>query len=68
MAIVDSVPGVSGGTVAFILGLYDRFICSLHDLFGKEWKARKAAAGYLLQLFVGWGPGMCACVLLLSNL
>lgn len=26
MALADSVPGVSGGTVAFILGFYDRFI------------------------------------------
>ena len=26
MALADSVPGVSGGTVAFLLGFYDRFI------------------------------------------
>lgn len=26
MALADSVPGVSGGTIAFILGFYDRFI------------------------------------------
>ena len=26
MALADSVPGVSGGTVAFILGFYDNFI------------------------------------------
>ena len=29
MALADSVPGVSGGTVAFIMGFYDRFILSL---------------------------------------
>ena len=29
MALADSVPGVSGGTVAFLLGFYDRFIGSL---------------------------------------
>ena len=29
MALADSVPGVSGGTVAFILGFYDRFINGL---------------------------------------
>ena len=33
MALADSVPGVSGGTAAFILGFYDRFINALHDLF-----------------------------------
>ena len=25
MALADSVPGVSGGTIAFILGFYDKF-------------------------------------------
>ena len=29
MALADSVPGVSGGTVAFLLGFYDKFIMSL---------------------------------------
>ena len=43
MALADSVPGVSGGTIAFILGFYDKFIKSLNDLvFGK--KAEKKVA------------------------
>jgi len=33
MALADSVPGVSGGTVAFLLGFYDQFIDSIDDLF-----------------------------------
>ena len=36
MALADSVPGVSGGTIAFILGFYDRFLDALHQLFGKD--------------------------------
>ena len=32
MALADSVPGVSGGTVAFLLGFYDKFITSLDHL------------------------------------
>ena len=32
MALADSVPGVSGGTVAFLLGFYDKFIGSLDAL------------------------------------
>ena len=32
MALADSVPGVSGGTVVFILGFYEKFIISLDDL------------------------------------
>ena len=47
MALADSVPGVSGGTVAFILGFYEKFIDALHGLFGKDNGARKAAVLYL---------------------
>ena len=41
MALADSVPGVSGGTIAFILGFYDRFINALHGLFRGNWKHEK---------------------------
>ena len=68
MALADSVPGVSGGTIAFILGFYDRFINALHDLFQGNWKQRKAALTYLLKLGIGWGIGMVSCVVLLSSL
>lgn len=30
MALADSVPGVSGGTIALILGFYDKFIGSIN--------------------------------------
>ena len=32
MALADSVPGVSGGTIAFLLGFYDMFLVSIVDL------------------------------------
>ena len=32
MALADCVPGVSGGTIAFILGFYDKFVTSLDRL------------------------------------
>lgn len=68
MAVADSVPGVSGGTIAFILGFYDRFINALHDLFGKEAASRKTALCFLLKLGIGWAIGMGACALMLSDL
>ena len=68
MALADSVPGVSGGTIAFILGFYDRFLDSLHALFGKDHAARRTALGYLIKLGTGWAVGMVACVLVLSGL
>ena len=39
MAIADSVPGVSGGTIAFIMDFYDKFIGSINNIvFGNKEK------------------------------
>lgn len=60
MALADSVPGVSGGTVAFIMGFYDQFIGSVHDLaFGKREDKKKSIAylikpGYRMVTAWGW--------------
>ena len=58
MALAGSVPGVSGGTIAFILGFYDRFLNALHDLFGKDKAARRPALRYLAKMGAGWVIGM----------
>lgn len=58
MALADSVPGVSGGTIAFILGFYDRFLNALHELFGRDREARLPALRYLVKLGAGWIIGM----------
>ena len=68
MALADSVPGVSGGTIAFILGFYERFLDALHSLARGKGKERKEALIYLLKLGIGWGIGMISCVVLLSGL
>ncbi len=68
MALADSVPGVSGGTVAFILGFYDKFIKSLDDLFRGDAKKKKEALLYLIKLGIGWIVGLGLAVLFLSNL
>ena len=54
MALADSVPGVSGGTIAFLLGFYDKFINSLNNLMGKDKEKRKEAILFLLKLAIGW--------------
>ena len=41
MALADSVPGVSGGTIAFLLGFYDKFIVSLDNLISGDKKEKK---------------------------
>lgn len=68
MALADSVPGVSGGTIAFILGFYDKFINSLDDLAFGDSKKKKKALFFLVKLGIGWIIGMVLAVLVLTNL
>lgn len=68
MALADSVPGVSGGTVAFIMGFYDNFIGSIHNLVFGSMKDKKEAVRYLVKLGIGWAVGMILAVLVLSAL
>lgn len=68
MALADSVPGVSGGTIAFIMGFYDRFIRSIDDLAFGTMQEKKSAVAYLARLGVGWVTGMALAVMLLSSL
>ena len=67
MALADSVPGVSGGTVAFLLGFYDNFIGSLNDLMTGNLEAKKKALIYLVKLGIGWAIGMIASILVLTS-
>lgn len=68
MALADSVPGVSGGTVAFIMGFYDLFIGSVHDLVFGKWEEKRSAFFYLAKLGAGWAIGMLLAVAVLSAL
>lgn len=67
MALADSVPGVSGGTVAFVLGFYDKFINSLNTLISRK-KDKKSSISFLIKLGIGWVIGMAIASLILSNL
>ena len=68
MALADSVPGVSGGTIAFILGFYDKFINSLDDLMYGNKHKKKEAIFFLIKLGIGWAIGMVLAILVLTNL
>lgn len=67
MALADSVPGVSGGTVAFVLGFYDKLINSLNTLISRKGD-KKEAIKFLIKLGCGWVIGMAIASLILSNL
>lgn len=61
MGISDLIPGVSGGTIAVIFGIYDRLLTAISGFFSKEWKKH---IGFLIPLAVGMGSA----ILLLSRL
>lgn len=73
MALADSVPGVSGGTIAFLLGQYDKFIGSLDSFIPggcskDERKSKiKNALRYLSKLGVAWVIGFISAVLVLTS-
>ena len=68
MALADSVPGVSGGTIAFIMGFYDKFIGSIDNLIFGQMQKKKEAFRYLIRLGIGWILGMGIAAVLLSSL
>ncbi|MFV8826855.1 DUF368 domain-containing protein [Alkalihalobacterium sp. APHAB7] len=50
IGISDLVPGVSGGTIAVILGIYDRLIAAISGFFSRKWKDY---LGFLIPLAIG---------------
>ncbi|WP_164671018.1 DUF368 domain-containing protein [Virgibacillus doumboii] len=60
MGASDVIPGVSGGTIAVLLGIYDRLIAAINGLFSKDWKKQ---LGFLIPLAIGVGTA----ILLLSH-
>ena len=55
MALADSVPGVSGGTVAFIMGFYDDFIGSIERLFYGESPGEEEGRHFPVETGTGLG-------------
>lgn len=67
MAMADSVPGVSGGSIAFLMGFYNEFITSLNNLISRKKDERKAAIRFLSKLAIGWVIGMGLAVTVLAS-
>lgn len=68
MALADSVPGVSGGTIAFLLGFYDRFIGSLNALIGGTREEKIEGIKFLAKIAVGWVIGFCMAILFITSI
>lgn len=67
MALADSVPGVSGETVAFVLGFYDKFINLLNTLISRKGD-KKEAIKFLVKLGIGWVIGMAIALIIKAQL
>lgn len=66
MALADSIPGVSGGTIAFILGFYDEFVSSLHNLISGSKVERINALRFLTKIGIGWATGFILSVIFIT--
>lgn len=49
MGIANLIPGISGGTIAIVLGIYDKLIDSISHLFSKL----KENVKFLIPIFIG---------------
>ena len=69
MALADSVPGVSGGTIAFILGFYNDFIDSLNNLTSRSSiQSKKKSILFLIKLGIGWVTGFVISMLFIGSI
>ena len=68
MALADSVPGVSGGTIAFILGFYDEFVDSLNNIVSGDKIGRIKAFKFLSKIGLGWIVGFILSVLFITSI
>lgn len=50
MGVSDLIPGVSGGTIAMVLGIYKRLISGINGLMSKNWKKE---LGFFIPLLIG---------------
>lgn len=50
MGITDLIPGISGGTMAVILGIYHKLLAAINGLFSRQWKR---SARYLIPVGLG---------------
>ncbi|WP_146035895.1 DUF368 domain-containing protein [Salipaludibacillus keqinensis] len=50
MGVSNIIPGVSAGTIALVLGIYDQLIVSISDFFSAKWRQ---TLGFLVPLGIG---------------
>jgi putative membrane protein len=64
MGVANVIPGVSGGTMAVSLGIYDKFIAAITNLF----KRFKQSIAFLIPIIIGMGVGIVGFAYLIEYL
>ncbi|REK71505.1 DUF368 domain-containing protein [Paenibacillus paeoniae] len=55
MGITDLIPGISGGTIAVMLGIYERLLTAISGFFSSNWRRQ---IGFLIPLALGMGSAL----------
>ncbi len=63
IGVANIIPGVSGGTLAVVLGIYDQLVAAISTLFAWGDMSRKDTVLFLAQL----AAGACTSIFLLSS-
>lgn len=76
MGVAEAIPGVSGGTIAFLTGIYERLIKAIRNVDGAllrlilrgQWKAsfQRVDGMFLVSLFIGMTVGLIVSVFAIS--
>ncbi|WP_406565381.1 DUF368 domain-containing protein [Bacillus solitudinis] len=61
MGTSDLIPGVSGGTIALVLGIYQSLLAAINGLFSKQWKEH-------VMFLVPLGTGIIVAFFTISHL
>ena len=59
MGVSDLIPGVSGGTIAVVLGIYEQLLAAISGFFSREWKT--------FRILIPLAAGVAAAFLTLSH-
>lgn len=66
MAIADSVPGVSGGTIAYILKRYELLFFHINCLLKRDFN--KESITFLVKLALGWITGFVSAIFVITSI
>ena len=67
MSLGGSVPGVSGGTIAFLMGFFDEMLNSVNTFLSKKSTQKKKSFFFLLRLVGGYLLGLALATFLIKR-